>query len=499
MINQDQDDNKTDQPDVNSRDDAASLGDGESLLPSEDLDDEITAEALDQSEEDDVSEAGFDELMLEMTGAVADHSSDGVEIDGVEIEDEPLLAASEDLPAGGNELTPDVDELDPLLLPEQLTLSGKIEAIVFASPKPMRAVEIHDLLLEFGHTLKEVQDACDELTEFYRDRAGGLHLKYIKRMGYQFQTTPAAKTLMERQFSSRPRPLSRAALETLAVIAYRQKQSKGVTRAEVEFIRGVDAGSIFKTLVERNLLTCTGRKEIPGRPMIFGVTDDFLRVFQLGSINDLPPLESFQTPKDVLDAANQKIAEFEAEQEGVDTNEFINDEEYAADVQSAEDFNALTAVQPAYAPTLARLNEVIEAVAASASDTIVEKSLEVEASADLLEDLGEGQVAWVAPEVHTEQRSLQGAVVERNAFSMDSINEDEWDSEGDNRIDNKVQVVMTATESADTSLVEVSGDIVVEASSDAVSEAQSDERNEITEVAFPTGGRESPRGGDVDK
>ena len=399
---------------------------------------------------------------------------------------------------------------DPFAISEELTLSGKIEAIVFASPKPMRAVEIYDLLMEFGHTLKEIQDACDELTELYRDRAGGVQLKYIKRMGYQFQTTPAAKNLMERQFSSRPRPLSRAALETLAVIAYRQKQTKGVTRAEVEFIRGVDAGSIFKTLVERNLLACTGRKEIPGRPMIFGVTDEFLRVFQLGSINDLPPLESFQTPKDVLDAANLKITEFEAEQEGVDTDEFINDDDYASEVQSLEDFNALAAVQPVYAPTLERLDEVLEGVAASATDTVVETAVETAVETvcetetvagsgddtkdvlrdDLMDDLSEGQVAWVAAEVHNETRPLQGAVAGEIKFSMDAINEDEWDT--------KVQVVMTATQSADTPLVDVPSDIVVDASSGAVSEAQTDERDETTEVALPIGSGESPRGGDLD-
>ena len=143
---------------------------------------------------------------------------------------------------------------------------------------------------------------------------------------------------MEKQFSSRPRPLSRASLETLSVVAYRQKAQKcGVTRAEVEFIRGVDAGSIFKTLVERDLLTCTGRKEIPGRPMMFGVTDEFLKVFQLGSINDLPPLDSFQTPTDVIDAAQKKIESFLSEQEGVDPNQFMDDPEYASRLKADQE------------------------------------------------------------------------------------------------------------------------------------------------------------------
>jgi hypothetical protein len=287
---------------------------------------------------------------------------------------------------------------------------------------------------------------------------------------------------MEKQFSSRPRPLSRAALETLAVIAYRQKGSKGVTRAEVEFIRGVDAGSIFKTLVERNLLTCTGRKEIPGRPMMFGVTDEFLKIFQLGSINDLPPLESFQTPQDVLDAASQKIADFEAEQEGVDTEEFIADEVYAAETQSPEEFNPLAADAPSYAPTLERVGEVIEGVTAAQQDTVIEQALEAP-QGDLIDVLDEGQVAWVASDVHTEDRPIQGATTGEPILSIDAINEDEWDQD--------VQVEMTSTESADTASIELS--------SDASSEAQSNERDETAEVAVPAGDSEPPRSGEVDQ
>jgi len=351
------------------------------------------------------------------------------------------------------------------VLAEELTLFGKIESIIFASPKPMRAVEIHDLLAEHGYTLKEVQDACDELIEFYRDRAGGFHLKYIKRMGYQFQTTTAAKSLMEKQFASRPRPLSRAALETLAVIAYRQKQSKGVTRAEVEFIRGVDAGSIFKTLVERNMLTCIGRKEIPGRPMMFGVTDEFLKIFQLGSINDLPALESFQTPQDVLDAANQKITDFEAEQAGVDTEQFIADEQYSETVRGEADFNPLAAEAPTYAPTLESVQDE-----------------ETESKADLIDVLNEGQVAWTASEEHTEDRPIQGATAGGVINSIDSIDESEW---------GEVKPVEMTVNAAEQSLDETS---------DRESgEALLDERDETAEVALPAGDSQPSRGGEVDQ
>jgi segregation and condensation protein B len=369
---------------------------------------------------------------------------------------------------------------DHLALTEELTLAGKIEAIIFASPKPMRAVEVHELLLDQGYTLKEVQDVCDQLIEFYRDRAGGIHLKYIKRMGYQFQTTTAAKSLMERQFSSRPRPLSRAALETLAVIAYRQKLTKGVTRAEVEFIRGVDAGSIFKTLVERNLLACTGRKEIPGRPMLFGVTDEFLKVFQLGSINDLPPLESFQTPQDIIEAAEQKITAFEAEQAGVDTEAFIGDEEYTSEVQSSEVYNPLAADAIDYASQRQQRIDTQEGSETPQAKTPVQDAGEAEAplqmqddalleggesKADLIDVLSEGQVAWAAPEVHTEGRPIQGATIGDAIYSLDSIDDDEWD---------------------DITTVQPS-------------ETPSNERDETTEMAIPARDSEPPRGGEVDQ
>lgn len=369
-------------------------------------------------------------------------------------------------------------------LSEELTLTGKIESIIFASPKPMRAVEIHDLLTEQGYTLKEVQDACDELIEYYRDRAGGFHLKYIKRMGYQFQTTPAAKTLMEKQFASRPRPLSRAALETLAVIAYRQKLSKGVTRAEVEFIRGVDAGSIFKTLVERNMLTCIGRKEIPGRPMMFGVTDEFLKIFQLGSISDLPPLESFQTPQDVLEAANQKILDFEAEQAGVDTEQFIADEEYSESVRGSEDFDPLAVDAPSYAPQ-PELPAAELSAEKNKADVAVEEATQSDEGAlpaELIDALNEGQMAWATTDGQSSERPIKGATAGEIITSLDAIDEDEW---GDEK-----PVEMTENESDQRSQKD---------SDRQPDEALLNERDATTEVALPAGDSQPPRGGEVDQ
>ncbi len=221
------------------------------------------------------------------------------------------------------------EEAEEQISLEPASLKAKVEAIIFAAVKPMKTLEIYELLqVEEGITLEQVQDALTELQATYGDPARGFHLRYLKRLGFQFQTTHIVKNIMERQFASRPRPLSRAALETLAVIAYRQKKSKGVTRAEVEFIRGVEAGSMFKTLVDRGLISCIGKKEIPGRPLIFATTDEFLKTFQISHIDDLPSLDSFQIPQDVLKAANEKIEIFENEQGlTVDVEEFIGDDD----------------------------------------------------------------------------------------------------------------------------------------------------------------------------
>ena len=236
------------------------------------------------------------------------------EIEDENLDDQNLIEAEE------------VEETS--IFAETATLRAKVEAIIFAAVKPIKTLEIHELLAGDGVSIEDVQNVLTELETTYGDQSRGFHLRYLKRLGFQFQTTTAVKSVMERQFSSRPRPLSRAALETLAVIAYRQKKSKGVTRAEVEFIRGVEAGSMFKTLVDRGLIACVGKKEIPGRPLIFATTDEFLKTFQISHIDDLPSLDSFQIPQDVLKAANEKIETFEKEQElTVDVEEFIGDAE----------------------------------------------------------------------------------------------------------------------------------------------------------------------------
>ncbi len=205
---------------------------------------------------------------------------------------------------------------------EAINLEAQVEAILFATPKPIAISEIAQTLADDdgdGPEAGVIDAIVQQLLRLYKERNGGFRLEYDKGAGYQFRTVPAAAPIMEKMFSSRQRPLSRAAHETLAIIAYRQP----CTRADIEFIRGVDAGSIIKNLLERDLVACVGRKEDSGRPMLFGTTTEFMRVFRIQSLNDLPPLSAFQPASAAILDAFQKIEQPDYD---IDVEDFIGDD-----------------------------------------------------------------------------------------------------------------------------------------------------------------------------
>ena len=107
--------------------------------------------------------------------------------------------------------------------------------------------------------------------------------------GYQFRTDTELAPWLRKLSKERPFRFSAAALETLAIIAYRQP----VTRAEVEYLRGVDSGGVVKSLLERNLLRILGKKDVPGRPLMYGTSRHFLEFFGLKELQDLPTLKEF--------------------------------------------------------------------------------------------------------------------------------------------------------------------------------------------------------------
>jgi segregation and condensation protein B len=202
-------------------------------------------------------------------------------------------------------------------MPTQVT-AALVEAILFAAPEPVRP---QDIAAAFGVSADEVTDAIDALRTSYETQNGGVE---VRRVGDAFRIyTKAEHAEAVGHFASRSRigKLSRPALETLAIVAYRQP----VTRGEISRVRGVNVDSVLQTLVERGLVMEVGRDSGPGRAPLFGTSPLFLEKIGLGSVADLPPLASFapdpQTAADIeraLTSSREAIPRRSAEREGAE-------------------------------------------------------------------------------------------------------------------------------------------------------------------------------------
>ena len=161
-------------------------------------------------------------------------------------------------------------------------LSQLIEAALFSAPRPLTVEEL--ATLEADATLADVRTALDEIKELLDFGQHGVELLEMAG-GWQILTRPALAEAIERaQFAVRTPRLTGAALETLAIISYRQP----VGRAEIEEIRGVSAGGVLRSLQERGLIEVVGRSEALGRPLLYGTTPSFLELLGLRDLADLP-------------------------------------------------------------------------------------------------------------------------------------------------------------------------------------------------------------------
>ncbi len=163
-----------------------------------------------------------------------------------------------------------------------------VEAFLFAADRPVSAQEIHGWLPE--ENLSEIRQALEGLRDEYDSMERSFALKEIAK-GYQFRTNSRYAPYVLRMLKTSPTRLSRAALETLAIIAYKQP----VLRQEIERLRAVDVGGILRTLLEKDLIRIMGRKSLPGRPLIYGTTRKFLEVFDLKDLESLPKLKEIET------------------------------------------------------------------------------------------------------------------------------------------------------------------------------------------------------------
>ncbi len=176
----------------------------------------------------------------------------------------------------------------------ELTLKHILESIIMVSETPITAAKLCALVDDEAVTTKEVKAALNELEEDYQSR--GVRLVKVAS-GFRFQAHEHFQPWFSKLFEEKPPRYSRALLETLAIIAYRQP----VTRADVEAIRGVAVSSnIMRTLLEREWVKVVGHREVPGKPAIYATTKQFLDYFNLEKLDDLPTLAEIKDMNELL-------------------------------------------------------------------------------------------------------------------------------------------------------------------------------------------------------
>ncbi|MGB5194367.1 MAG: SMC-Scp complex subunit ScpB [Polyangiales bacterium] len=253
--------------------------------------------------------------------------------------------------------------------PSGEALKNVLESLIFVSDGPVSAKR---LARAARATIAEVQPLLDELVSDYQHR--GVHLYFVAG-GYQFRSARETADFVKTLVAPKPIRLTRAQLETLAIVAYRQP----ITRPEVDDVRGVDSGSSLKVLTDRGLVKILGRKDEPGRPLVYGTTPQFLEFFGLGSLGDLPTLQEFSDLTDEhkalferkigesIDIASAELAAAEAMEEA--EQELLAQEEAA-----------IAAVEAAYA------EEEDDAGADADADTVARTDADADADEDEDED-----------------------------------------------------------------------------------------------------------------
>jgi segregation and condensation protein B len=180
-----------------------------------------------------------------------------------------------------------------------------VETLLFLAERPL-AVE--ELRRATGVEPARLAKALDQLSGHYREGISGVVLHEVAG-GWQLRTSPDNADVARRFLRVKPQRLTRAALETLAIVAYRQP----VTRPEIEDLRGVDCGAVVKALLERRLVKILGKKEEPGRPILYGTTKEFLEFFSLKDLASLPTLREFHELSEEHREIVEKAPEPEAE------------------------------------------------------------------------------------------------------------------------------------------------------------------------------------------
>jgi segregation and condensation protein B len=238
------------------------------------LDAEIAVVVADAAPSDAVEgEATVETLVTADGEIIATLAADGEAMPAVEVLDAAaaeLAADDEDAPAPAVETAGRLESI--------------IESLLYAAERPLTVNDFKRLVNE--RDAKKITAALEALRE--RHATTGVQLASLAG-GWQFRTHPENGPWVAKLVAGRPQRLSRAMLETLAIVAYRQP----VTRPEIDDIRGVDCGPVLKTLLDRGYVRILGKKEDVGRPMLYGTTPEFLRTFSLKDLSELPTLREF--------------------------------------------------------------------------------------------------------------------------------------------------------------------------------------------------------------
>ena len=170
---------------------------------------------------------------------------------------------------------------------EREDIKSIIESLLFVADGPL-TIQRLDEVLE-GAEKEDIRSSLDELKTELESNRRGVRLVEVAG-GYQLRTAKVNADWVKKFLGGRPARMGRATLETLAIIAYRQP----ITRAEIEAIRGVDVDGVINTLLDRSLIRAVARKDVPGRPFLYGTTPEFLQLFNLKDLTHLPTLKEME-------------------------------------------------------------------------------------------------------------------------------------------------------------------------------------------------------------
>jgi len=183
----------------------------------------------------------------------------------------------------------DQDDIKPIL-----------ESLIFVFESPLKLETLIAALPEWNK--EDILEGIDRIKTEYAEDSKGIELVEVGG-GYQFRTKSKWAEWVHRLKKAKTVKLSRSALETLAIVAYRQP----IIRPEIEEIRGVDSGWVLRTLLEKDLIKIMGRKDIVGRPIVYGTTKAFLEIFGLNTLSDLPTLKEIQPPSTTEEIPKEEI------------------------------------------------------------------------------------------------------------------------------------------------------------------------------------------------